>query len=172
MEIVDEIRIPHDRIAILIGRNGYVKKKIEKSTGVNIQLRKDIVLIIADNGLKVMNAKNIVKAIGRGFNPKYAMLLLDENFTINYISLNNMSEKRRKVIMGRVIGRNGSVRKRIERETNTKICIYGKTISIIGEHANVNVATSAIENIVKGKKIETVLKNIRRDMEYVHWKST
>ena len=38
---------------------------------------------------------------------------------------------------GRVIGKDGSTRKTIEDLTNTDICVYGKTVSIIGDFDDV-----------------------------------
>ncbi|MEM5826278.1 MAG: KH domain-containing protein, partial [Candidatus Aenigmatarchaeota archaeon] len=53
-------------------------------------------------------------------------------------------------IRARLIGTKGKVRKKIEEMTNTKICIYGKTVSIIGKGDNLNLARSIIEKIIEG----------------------
>ena len=58
----------------------------------------------------------------------------------------------------RLIGTDGKTRKTVELLSNTKIVIYGKTISIIGDYINVGVARKAIELLLIGKTHATVYK--------------
>jgi len=55
-------------------------------------------------------------------------------------------------IKARLIGREGLARELIERLANVEISIYGKTISIIGNATNLNVARHAVINLLQGSK--------------------
>ena len=53
-------------------------------------------------------------------------------------------------LKGRVIGTEGKSRRVIEELTETHISVYGKTISVVGEIANVGIAKNAIEKLLEG----------------------
>jgi ribosomal RNA assembly protein len=63
---------------------------------------------------------------------------------------------------GRVIGKDGSTRKTIEDLTNTDICVYGKTVSIIGDFDDVADAKEAIEMILEGKPHSIVYRYLEK----------
>ena len=106
---------------------------------------------IEGDSLDVMKAKNIVKAIGRGFSPEKAFKLLNEEFRLIIISLGNESEKSMRRIFSRIIGTGETCKKRIEMRTHTDICVYGKTVSIIGNWRDAEKAGEIIEMLIEGK---------------------
>ena len=55
-----------------------------------------------------------------------------------------------KRLKGRVIGREGKSRKLIENLSEAYICVYGKTISIIGPPESASIAKQACEMLLKG----------------------
>ena len=67
------VKIPKDRVAILIGREGKTKEKIEEY-GVNLEIDSSTgdVKIVADESIKEMDAENVVRAIGRSSPGKMA----------------------------------------------------------------------------------------------------
>ena len=149
------MKIGKKRIAVLIGKNGETKKKIEDSLGVQIivESKTGNCEIKPDlnhenyNPLNIFTAKKIVTAINRGFNPKKAMNLLNEIYDLEVFNLYNIlgrSEKRIKRVKGRVIGRNGEMRKAIERYSECFISVFGKTIAIIAEYDNLQIARRAV----------------------------
>jgi ribosomal RNA assembly protein len=140
-------KLPDERIAVLIGRAGKTKKYIEKKTNTKIAVEDEVK--IEGEALDVMTAENIVKAIGRGFSPKNALHLLDEDRTlsINYLPKN---EKILKRLRSRLIGTKGKCRRNLELLTKTKISIYGRTIGIIGTYDNVELAEDAISKLIEG----------------------
>ncbi len=133
-----------------------VIKQIEESLGVTIRKNGNEIEIEGE-GLEAYKAVNIVKAIGRGFSPENAILLLDDNNVLEIIEIPG-NENARYRIRARLIGTNGMVRKNIERYTNTKISIYGKTVSIIGPIDKIEYARNAIEMLISGKKHSTMYK--------------
>ncbi len=146
--MIKEVKIPEDRVAILVGKEHSVINNIE-SKGVKIGVRGNSVKISGD-ALKVMNAWNMVKAIGRGFSPEKA-LTLNENKSLVVIKLGDrLSEKALNRQKARVIGEKGKVRRKLEELTETFISVQGKTVSVIGEFDKADLAKKAIEKLVSG----------------------
>jgi ribosomal RNA assembly protein len=110
----------------------------------------------------VIKSSEIVKAIGRGFSPEKAMLLLREDYELRVITLQGESEKTIKRLMARVIGSRGATRKIIEHDTNCLVSVYGKTVSIIGKTDEITAAEDAVENILKGRSHGFVYSRLRK----------
>ncbi len=157
--MLELINIPEERKAILIGKEGQVKKKIERKTRTKIKISGDIE--IQGEPLDIIKAKETIKAIGRGFPPEHALKLLDEDFQLSVIYV-RCSPKKMKRLLARVIGRGGSAKKKIEELTGCHICIYGKTISLIGTWEDVEKARKAVEEILEGKPHSNVYHNLTR----------
>lgn len=143
--MIKNVKINEERIAVLIGKHGKVKKEIETYTRTKISVSDEI--IIEGEAIDVLTAENIVRAIGRGFAPETALELLDEENTLFIITLDTKNSKR---IKARIIGTRGKTRERLEKYTRTFISVYGKTISIIGTYRNVETAQEAVEKFIKG----------------------
>ncbi|MFO8110537.1 MAG: KH domain-containing protein [Thermoplasmata archaeon] len=78
------IKIPKERIGVLIGENGRTKEKIEKKTGALLDIDSnsgvvDIDTRNVDDPVLTLKVEDIVKAIGRGFNPKKSLFLLKDD---------------------------------------------------------------------------------------------
>ena len=65
-------------------------------------------------------------------------------------------------LKGRIIGKGGKSREEIEHLTNTYICIYGKTVGIIGEVAWTALARQAVGMLIDGSMHRTVYKFLER----------
>lgn len=152
----EEIKIPKDRVPILIGKKGTVKKGLQFALKIRLEINDDgIILIKSTDSLNIYIAKQVLKAIGRGFNPDIAIQLQDEINSLEVLNIDDYSKKnknRQFSIKSRLIGTNGKSRRIIERLTNTHIQIYGKTASIIGEVSNVNLARQALDRLMQGAK--------------------
>ncbi len=163
------MKIGKKRIAVLIGRNGETKKDIEDSLGVNIVLDSKTGNCEVKpnfshqnyNPLNIFTAQKIINAINRGFNPKKAMKLLDETFDLevfNLLDILGRSEKKIKRIKGRIIGRNGEMRKAIEKNAESFLSVFGKTIAIIADYNNLQIARKAVNMLFSGAPHHTVLR--------------
>lgn len=161
--------IGKNRIAIIIGKNGETKKEIEEALGIKIELNSktgecDIKPILQDqnyNPLNVFTAQKVLNAINRGFNPTKALKLIKDNYELevfNLLTILGKSEKRIKRIKGRLIGRNGEVRNAIERYAESFISVYGKTVSIIADYENMQIARKAVSMLINGMPHHVVLK--------------
>ncbi|TFG19902.1 MAG: RNA-processing protein [Promethearchaeota archaeon] len=163
------MKIGKGRIAVLIGKNGETKNLIEKTLGVRIEISSKTgeCQIIPEvkspnyNPINSLTAQKIINAINRGFNPEKALRLLEEDFEFDMFNLYNIlgkSEKRIKRMKGRIIGRNGEMRKAIERFTQSYLSVYGKTVSIISNYENLTIARKAISMLLNGIPHHTVLR--------------
>ncbi|MBI2107664.1 RNA-processing protein [Candidatus Woesearchaeota archaeon] len=168
-----ELRIPKSRIAVLIGKDGSVKKDMEDatSTKINIDSREGDIFVTGKDALGLYTAREIIKAIGRGFNPEVAQLLLKQDYVFEVIYMQDYSGKSKETMLrlkGRVIGREGKSRQLIEELTESYISVAGKTISMLGLPENVAAARQAIESLLRGATHSSVYKLLekrRRDLK-------
>jgi ribosomal RNA assembly protein len=152
------IRIPNDRIAVLIGKSGNVKSKIEESCYVSLEIDGDNgEVFIRTQGdvdkIQPFKAMEIVTAIGRGFSPENAMTLLKVENSLHVIDLREFAGKSNanvERIKGRIIGEGGRARRNMENLSGTHISVYGKTVSIIGDSSKLRLAVDAISSISSG----------------------
>jgi len=161
------IKIPRDRVAVLIGKNGEVRKKIEEQ-GVKLEIDSSTgdVKIMADDGLKEMLAENVVRAIGRGFSPEKAMLLFRDDYYFELMDIRDWAGKRInhvKRLAGRIIGKEGKARRYIEEITGAHISVYGHTVAIIGRIGEMEMAKRAIEMLLEGASHQTGYRFIEKE---------
>lgn len=165
---MSEIKIPKARVAVLIGKKGETKKKIEKLAKIKLDISKEGDVVISGEGLGSYLAMEVIKAIGRGFNPNIALKLLKENYILQILDIKDYagkSEKKFVRIKGRLIGKKGSTWKLLEEKTNTDISIYGKTIAIIGEVDDVDITRRAFEKLLKGSPHNKVYSFIELELK-------
>ena len=101
----------------------------------------------------------MIKAIGRGFNPDIALTLENDDLILEIINLQDYVGKSKKALVrqkGRIIGKNGRTRQIMHDMLDVEISIYGKTVSLIGEIENIQMAREAIEMILEGSRQKTV----------------
>ena len=161
-----ELKIPKERVAVLIGTKGELKRQLEHATKTRIAVdsHEGDVSITGKDPLLLYSCREIVRAIGRGFNPDIAILLLKQDYGIEFINLNDYARTPNDMerMRGRVIGEGGKSRRTIETLTSTHVSVYGKTIGIIGQLEQVPSARRAIELLLAGRKHGTVYKFLER----------
>ena len=172
------VRIPKERIGVLIGLDGRVKSSIEDRIGVKLEIDGEHgeIKIILDEKTKdpsmLFKAKDVVVAIGRGFTPDHAFRLIrDEESVFDMIDLRTIfgrSESDIKRIKGRIIGMNGKTRKIIEELSNANVVVYGHTVGIIGTYEQADIARNAVQMLIDGCQHHSVYKFLakkRREMK-------
>jgi len=164
----EHIKIPLDRVAVLVGPKGSIKELIEEksTTSINIESSSGTVEIMeAKDPIKGMRAREVVHAIARGFSPEKATRLFDDdNLMFETIDLSNIArtEKDMERLKGRIIGRAGKTREVFEEITNVRLSVYGKTISIIGYPEQNAVARAGIDMLLKGSTHGPVYKFLEK----------
>ena len=162
------IRIPEDRIGVLIGKSGKIKSKIEETCSVKLDIDSkngevQVLSKIVDEQFQTFKALEIITAIGRGFSPEKAMRLLKGENTLHVINLRELVGKTPEQIeriKGRIIGDGGKARVNMENLSNADITVYGKTVSVIGESTQLKLAIDAIESLLGGSMHGYVYKKI------------
>ncbi|MDD3178211.1 MAG: KH domain-containing protein [Candidatus ainarchaeum sp.] len=163
----DEIKVTKKRLAVIIGENGQTKKDIQKKTSTNLNINShtgEIIISTKKSFYEIHIAKNILTAISRGFSPEVSFNLLEDNFLLEIIDLDDFvknTRNRHEQIRGRVIGKDGHIKKMIEDKLHCFISVYGKTVSIIGYQDNISEVRDVIEKILQGVKHTTVFKMLK-----------
>ena len=158
------LRIPSDRIGVLIGKSGNVKVRIENTCTVSIYIDSQSgETVIRSAGsiedIRPFKAVEIVTAIARGFSPENAMKLLEGDNRLHIIDLREFAGKSNSAIeriKGRIIGEEGKARRNMENLSGTIISVYGKTVSIIGETTKLKIVVDAIASLSSGSMHGTV----------------
>jgi len=166
------VKIPRERIGVLIGPDGCVKRYIERKLSVQLDIESqtgDITITQnkdASDPSLLFKAKDTVLAIGRGFSPERAYKLLeDEDTMLAIIDLREIfgrSPSDIKRIKGRLIGKEGKTRKIMEEMTEAYISVHGHTVSIIGGVEQAEIAREAINRLIKGSQHVTVYRFLQR----------
>jgi len=166
------IRIPMQRIGVLVGHNGEIRKKIEELSKISFKINSEQGEIIINDQdvsdpLDIFKIENVIRAIGRGFSPEKALVLFNENMDLFIFDIHDYVGKKPshvKRLKSRIIGRNGKTKRVIETLTDTYISIYGHTISVIGSIIEIDVAKKAVDKLLMGSKHATVYRFVETNM--------
>ncbi len=163
-----EVKIPEERVGVLIGEGGETKEDFQELTDCDLTVDENLARIEGE-ALDEMDGRRIVKAIGRGFNPEKAFRVLERDFTFNYLDINKFanSENDKERLKGRVIGRDGEARKHIEKMTETDISVFGKTIGFIGHPQNIQVAREAVKQLLNGSSHSSAYNYLEKNQDKI-----
>lgn len=169
------VKIPQDRVAVLIGPKGKTRKQIERRGGIKIDVDTDQnEVTIHDevegaDPLNLLKLQDIVKAIGRGFSPEHAQRLWSDDAYFELLDIHDFVGKHKnhvRRVVSRIIGAEGKTRRIIEDQTGCDLAIYGHTVAIIGDLEHLQIAKQAVEMILRGAEHASAyrfLENKRRD---------
>ena len=146
------VKIPSERVSALLGESGETKDYLERRMKVGILADSDGAVEISGDPIDEFIGKDIVKAIGRGFEPAVALRLLSDEYGFKLIDLRDYagSEKARYRIMGRVIGENGRTKEIIKEEVGADVACYGHTVGVICRLDTLDYAMEAVFRIIEG----------------------
>lgn len=150
------IKIPEERVGVLIGPDGSMKKLIEEKSKTLLEIDSEsgtVTVESSEDPLMVMRVSDLVRAIGRGFSPERALAILDdEMLMLDVMDLSKMVGTKSDMarLKGRIIGKDGKTREIMEKLSGSKVSVYGKTISLIGYPEQIRVARAAIEMLLDG----------------------
>ena len=177
MPDTEYLKIPREKVGVVIGKNGITKDEIENLTKTEIIVDSEAGTVAispteeTEDPLSVWKARYIVKAIGRGFNPEISVKLMGDETILEIINLPDYVGKSKKAILrqkARIIGKEGRTKDIITDMTGVDISIYGKTVAIIGDMEQIHIAKEAVEMILNGVRHKTVyafLERKTRDMK-------
>jgi ribosomal RNA assembly protein len=170
------LKIPKERVGVLIGVKGEIKSQIEAWAGVELDIDSETGDVNIDTAkikdpAMTLKLVDIVRAISRGFSPERAFRLFDDEFYFDLIDIRDYVGKNQKHVRrmrARLIGTKGKTRKIIEDLTNAELSIYGNTVAIIGDLFELQIAKTAVDMILNGSEHSAVykyLENKRYDLK-------
>ena len=162
------IKVPMERVAVLIGHNGETKNELEERSGLKIDIDSKLGEVTIDDHevedpLMVIKIENMIKAVGRGFSPQNTVRLFDDDADFFIFDLHDYVGKKPahiRRLKSRIIGREGKTKRVLEELTDSKISVYGHTISIISDIARINILKKSIDMLLTGSKHATVYRYV------------
>jgi ribosomal RNA assembly protein len=166
------VRIPRERVGVLVGPEGKVKQHIEEKLTVGLKIESEdggVTIILAENATDpslLFKSKDVVTAIGRGFSPEHAFRLIrDEDAVLDVVDLRAIfgrSESDISRVKGRIIGQKGKTRRIIEELTDANVVVYGHTVGIIGTFEQAEIARNAVQMLIDGSQHHNVYKFLQK----------
>jgi len=93
--MTEHIKVPLERIAVLVGQKGSTKELIEEKSTAMLNIDSDsgdVEIKDPKDALKGMRAREVVHAIARGFSPEKALKLFDNEYLMfEAIDLSNIA---------------------------------------------------------------------------------
>jgi ribosomal RNA assembly protein len=155
-EIYLHVKIPEERVGVLIGPDGSMKKLIEEKSKTLLEIDSEtgtVTIASSEDPLMAMRVSDLVRAIGRGFSPERALVILDdEMLMLDVMDLSKMVGTKSDMarLKGRIIGKDGKTREIMEKLSGSKVSVYGKTIALLGYPEQIKVSRAAIEMLLDG----------------------
>ena len=153
---MQHVKVPQDRIGVLIGEGGETMREIERRAEVRLDIDSESGSVAVDSvgdPVAGLVAPDIVRAVGRGFKPDEALSLLDDDLRMfELIDLADQTRNKNDLQRqkGRLIGENGRTRELMEELTGAEVVIYGSTLGIIGQPEEVEAVRRATKMILDG----------------------
>lgn len=168
MSFEQSVRVPLERVGVIIGKGGSTRKSFEEELGVvlSVDSKSGTVVVKCDSIEKdPIKAVRVVEAIGRGFSPQRAHRLLGEEVAFEVIDLRDFAGKSVNAlgrIRGRIIGVKGKSRRVIEELTGCYLSVYGRSVAIIGEPTEMRLAMEAVKMLASGSPHRTVYNMLQK----------
>ena len=158
------IRIPAERVKVLLGKEGKTRKLIEKKCKIKLKVDSEGEVSITGESTEIFFAKDVITAIGRGFNPQKALKLVKPDYQFYLFRLKDYlhTDKAITRIKGRIIGENGKMKEEIENATESDLSIYGNTVGVISKLDSIRYAQEAVEMLINGAKHASVYNYLGR----------
>lgn len=153
----------------IIGKDKKNIQKIEKAFGASISLEKNKdITIKSKSRVKEYLIDEVLEALTLGFDIETALLLQETDYVLKVVDLKNYARgSRLNVVIARVIGKEGKAKRTIQDLSHCHIAISDRKIGIIGKAESVELASQAIEKLLRGAPHSNVFKFLERSQSYL-----
>ncbi|UZE94032.1 MAG: hypothetical protein IB618_00440 [Candidatus Pacearchaeota archaeon] len=155
-------KVPLEKRLSIVKKN---KARLEKALNVSLEFSGKTVLIESEDSFAEYLAGEILDSISLGFDIDTALLLKDTDFMLKKIDIKTRTKSSRvHIVIGRIIGKQGRTKELIEKLSECDIVLMDHIVGIIGRSENVDVASHAIEALIRGSsqsKVYTYLEKSR-----------
>ena len=142
------------------------KENLEKKLEIKIEINGKKV-DFSGSALKEYEALIVLDALSFGFSAKQSLTLLNENFIFRILPIKNFTRRKNMTeIRARLIGTEGRTKRTIEEISNCNIVIKENSVGLIAPAENIDEATTALANLIRGSKQA----NVYRFLEKVNTK--
>ena len=170
------VRIPKERVGVLIGKDGETKKTIERISHVRLEIDSEEGEVVfneqeAKDPLIPLKVEDVIRAIGRGFSPEHAFRIFGEETELYIFDIYDYVGKKESHLIrvkARVIGREGKTKRVIEGLTGGILAVYGHTVAVIADFDSMDIAKKAIDMLLSGSEHPTVYRYLEREMKKYH----
>ncbi len=148
-----QVYIPAER-AKALKRDKRVLASMAKACRCRIEFAEDDAIEIESDDKDAyaeFNAKNVIYAYGRGFEPRIAETLVHDDKYFSAIDLGAVgNSKRVGQIKARIIGESGKTKNYIESVSGARMAVHGDMISFIGTYSEIEEAEVAVKTLIEG----------------------
>lgn len=138
------------------------KENLERQLGVKINIQGKKVTIEGDS-FKEYESLMILEAMQFGFSAKKALTLMDEQMVFRKIPIKSFTRRKNLTeVRGRIIGKEGKTKRTMEDISGCDIAINESEIGLIGPAEEIEEATTAITNLIRGTKQANVYRFLER----------
>ena len=140
------------------------KAELENKFRVKINIRGKLVTL-EGSAVDEYGALIVLEAMQFGFSSKRALVLLSDDLIFRKIPIKNFTRRKNmKEVRGRIIGKEGKTKNTIEQISSCDILIneYENSVGLIGSAEQIEEATTAITNLIKGSKQANVYRFLER----------
>jgi ribosomal RNA assembly protein len=108
-------------------------------------------------------AFQVLDAMNFGFDLKDALLLASENFIFRKLPIKQFTRRKDlEEVRGRVIGTEGKTKRTVENVSGCAIVVHDNMVGLIGPAENIEEATTAVGNLIRGSKQSNVYRFLER----------
>jgi len=135
-----------------------IKKRVE----ISIRYDKHV-FFVEGKEVNEFNVARIIQAIDFGFDFEDALLLLRQEFNLEYINIKEHTHRKNLAeVRSRLIGTDGKAKQTIETLTGAAIVIHGNQVGMIVDVEHVEYAIQGIISLIQGSKHSNVFSYIER----------
>jgi len=125
---------------------------IENKVKVKISFGKGSVGI-KGNELNEFLVEQIIRAVDFGFHVEDALLLVNEDFVLEFISIKEHTRRKNlEDVRSRVIGTDGKAKRTIEKLTGCVIVVNDNIVGLIVDSIHLDSVVQALESLIRGAK--------------------